>query len=136
MLASSRRMPHTQRDGVYVKPANGLDELKPSLFEVLSEQKLAALLPPPLRYLLAISTHRYPRYLLPVLNSFDEVYALVMLLVERHFLRTYGGSFTENFYGLKRARVLRTKGREIPRARLGASTRSRGGAAQERQCVA
>jgi peroxin-12 len=100
---------------------NGLDELKPSLFEVLSEQQLASLLPPSLRYLLAISTHRYPRYLLPVLNSFDEVYALVMLLVERHFLRTYGGSFTENFYGMKRARVLRTKGGEAMRAQLGAS---------------
>jgi hypothetical protein len=100
---------------------NGIDDLKPSLFEILSEQQLASLLPPSLRYLLAISTHRYPRYLLPVLNSFDEVYALVMLLVERHFLRTYGGSFTENFYGMKRARVLRVKGGEIPRAQLGAS---------------
>lgn len=100
---------------------NGIDDLKPSLFELLSEQQLASLLPPSLRYLLAVSTHRYPRYLLPVLNSFDEVYALVMLLVERHFLRTYGGSFTENFYGLKRARVLRVRGGEIPRAQLGAS---------------
>lgn len=100
---------------------NNLDELKPSLFEVLSEQQLASLLPPSLRYLLAVSTHRYPRYLLPILNSFDEAYALLMLLVERHFLRTYGGSFTENFYGLKRARVLRTKNGEIPRAELGAS---------------
>ncbi|KAL6710262.1 ubiquitin-protein ligase peroxin 12 [Coniothyrium glycines] len=100
---------------------NGVDDLKPSLFELLSEQQLASLLPPSLRYLLAVSTHRYPRYLLPVLNSFDEVYALLMLLVERHFLRTYGGSFTENFYGLKRARVLRVKGGEIPRAQLGAS---------------
>ncbi|KAF2846874.1 MATE efflux family protein [Plenodomus tracheiphilus IPT5] len=100
---------------------NGVDDLKPSLFELLSEQQLASLLPPSLRYLLAISTHRYPRYLLPVLNSFDEVYALLMLLVERHFLRTYGGSFTENFYGLKRARVLRVKGGEIARAQLGAS---------------
>ncbi|KAF2241004.1 hypothetical protein BU26DRAFT_525540 [Trematosphaeria pertusa] len=100
---------------------HGIDDLKPSLFELLSEQQLASLLPPSLRYLLAISTHRYPRYLLPVLNSFDEAYALLTLLVERHFLRTYGGSFTENFYGLKRARVLRVKGGEIPRAQLGAS---------------
>ncbi|RAR12437.1 MATE efflux family protein [Stemphylium lycopersici] len=100
---------------------NGVDDLKPSLFELLSEQQLASLLPPSLRYLLAVSTPRYPRYLLPILNSFDEVYALLMLLVERHFLRTYGGSFTENFYGLKRARVLRVRGGEIPRAQLGAS---------------
>lgn len=44
-----------------------------------------------------------------------------MLIVERHFLRTYGGSFTENFYGMKRERVLRVKGGEIPRAQLGAA---------------
>ncbi|KAL8634988.1 MAG: hypothetical protein Q9228_007479, partial [Teloschistes exilis] len=95
---------------------NGIDEHKPSLFELLSEQQLSALIPPSLRYLLALGTHRRPRYLLRALNSFDELYALLSLLVERHFLRTYGGSFTENFYGLKRERVLRIKGGEAPRA--------------------
>jgi len=45
-----------------------------------------------------------------------------MLAVERHYLKTYGGGFTENFYGLKRERVLRIKGGEAPRARLGAPT--------------
>ncbi|OCK78773.1 hypothetical protein K432DRAFT_331472 [Lepidopterella palustris CBS 459.81] len=99
---------------------NGLDELKPSLFELLSEQQLSSLLPPSLRYLLAVATHRHPRYLLRILNSFDEIYAVLMLLVERHFLLTYGGGFTENFYGLKRECVLRTKGGEVPRAQLGA----------------
>ena len=67
-----------------------------------------------------MATLRNPRYLLRVLNSFDEIYALLMLGVERHFLRTYGGSFTENFYGLKRERVLRIKGGEAPRAQIGA----------------
>ncbi len=41
-----------------------------------------------------------------------------MLLVERHYLLTYGGGFTENFYNLKRERVLRIKGGEVPRAQL------------------
>lgn len=36
-------------------------------------------------------------------------------------MRTYGGGFTENFYGLKRERVLRVRGGEIPRAQLGAA---------------
>lgn len=93
--------------------------------ELLSEQQLSALLPPSLRYLLAVATHRHPRYLLPILNSFDEVYALLSLLVERHFLRTYGGGFTENFYGLKRERVLRVKGGEVHRAQLGAADQVR-----------
>ncbi|KAL2753783.1 hypothetical protein ACRALDRAFT_1082760 [Sodiomyces alcalophilus JCM 7366] len=89
------------------------DDQKPSLFEILSEQQLKALLPPTIRYLLTIVTQRYPRYLLRVLNSFDELYALLMLLVERHYLRTRGGSFTENFYGLKREKALHA---EIPRS--------------------
>ncbi|KAH8803141.1 putative peroxisome biosynthesis protein (PAS10/Peroxin-12) [Xylogone sp. PMI_703] len=94
------------------------DDYKPSLFELLSEQQLSSLLPPSLRYLLAVATHRHPRYLLRILNSFDELYALLMLVVERHYLKTHGGGFTENFYGLKREKALRAG--EIPRANIGA----------------
>lgn len=93
------------------------DDQKPSLFEVLSEQQLNSLLPPTLRYLLTVATHRHPRYLLRALNSFDELYAVLMLVVERHYLRTRGGSFTENFYGLKREKALRG---EVPRASMAA----------------
>lgn len=88
--------------------------------EILAENQLSALLPPSLRYVLAVATHRRPRYLLRALNSFDELYALLALLVERYYLKTYGGGFTEYFYGLKRERVLAIKGGEAPRARLGA----------------
>ncbi len=93
--------------------SGGFDEAKPSLFELLSEQQLSSLLPPTLRYLLTLLTHRYPRHLLRVLNSFDELYALAALVVERHYLRTRAGAFTEHFYGLKRERALAA---EIPRA--------------------
>ncbi|KAJ5811509.1 peroxisome assembly protein Pex12-Penicillium chrysogenum [Penicillium riverlandense] len=107
------------------------DESKPSLFgetehstdlilELLAEQQLSNLIPPSLRYLLAVATHRHPRYLLRILNSYDEVYAVLSLIVERYYLRTFGGSFTENFYSLKRERVLRTENGEIPRAQVGA----------------
>jgi peroxin-12 len=92
------------------------DDQKPSLFELLSEQQLSSLLPPSLRYVLAVATHRHPRYLLRILNSFDELYALLMLLVERHYLLTHGGGFTENFYGLKREKALAAG--EIPRASI------------------
>lgn len=92
---------------------NTFDDQKPSLFELLSEQQLSSLLPPTLRYLLVHATHRSPRYLLPLLNSFDELYALLALLVERHYLLTRAGSFTEHFYGLKREKALAA---ELPRA--------------------
>ena len=97
---------------------NPLDDAKPSLFELLSEQQLAALIPPSLRYVLAISTHRYPRYLLRLLNNYDELYALLSLVVERYYLTHLGGSFTENFYGLKRQRVLSLRNGELPRTTL------------------
>ncbi|ERS98923.1 hypothetical protein HMPREF1624_04116 [Sporothrix schenckii ATCC 58251] len=100
-----------------------VDEQKPSLFELLSEQQLHGLLPPTLRYLLTIATQRYPRYLLRALNSFDELYALAMLVVEHYYLQTMGGTFTEHFYGLKRERVLegglRAASSEVPRAAAG-----------------
>lgn len=41
-----------------------------------------------------------------------------MVFVERHYLSTYGGGFTENFYGLKRERVLSVKGGELRRTQL------------------
>ncbi|KAI5291620.1 ubiquitin-protein ligase peroxin 12 [Ascosphaera aggregata] len=100
---------------------NEIDDQKPSLFEILSENQLSDLIAPSLRYLLAVATHRHPRYLLRALNSFDELYALIGLIVERYYLKTFGGSFTENFYGLKRERVLRTKNGEVLRAQLGAA---------------
>lgn len=99
------------------------DDQKPSLFELLSEQQLSSLLPPSFRYLLAVATHRHPRYLLRILNSFDELYALLMLLIERHYLKTYGGGFTENFYGLKREKALSVG--EIPRAAIGSPSNVR-----------
>ncbi|KAI4209793.1 MAG: hypothetical protein LQ351_007323 [Letrouitia transgressa] len=101
----------------------GFDQHKPSNFgkNILKALgQLSSLIPPSLRYILAVATHRRPRYLLNALNSFDELFALLMLVVERHFLKTYGGSFTENFYGLKRERVLRIKDGEALRAGLGA----------------
>lgn len=96
-----------------------LDDAKPSLFELLSEQQLSSLIPPSLRYILAVLTHRYPRYLLRVLNNYDELYALLSLVVEKYYLENFGGSFTENFYGLKRETILRLRGGELPRTSLG-----------------
>ena len=97
----------------FMSGITGIDECKPSLFELLSETQLRDLLEPSLRYLLAVATQRNPRYLIRILNRYDEVYALLMLLVERHYLARWAGSFTENFYGLKRERVVAAS---IPRA--------------------
>ncbi|KAI7878737.1 Pex12 amino terminal region-domain-containing protein [Mucor mucedo] len=78
------------------------DAYRPSLFELVAQEKLKELLQPAVQYALAIYAQRYPRLLLRVVNNHEEFYAALMLLVERHYLKEWGGSFAENFYGLKR----------------------------------
>ncbi|KLO07495.1 hypothetical protein SCHPADRAFT_945246 [Schizopora paradoxa] len=80
------------------------DPQKPSLFELVAQEQLRDLLQPALKYVLSVFAQRYPRYLLRIVNRHEEFYALLMLFVERHYLRTQSASFAENFYGLKRRR--------------------------------
>lgn len=82
----------------------GGDPLKPSLFELVAQEQLRDLLQPALKYVLSVFAQRYPRYLLRIVNRHEEFYALIMLYVERHYLRKHNASFAENFYGLKRRR--------------------------------
>ncbi|KAG6833841.1 hypothetical protein H0H87_011775 [Tephrocybe sp. NHM501043] len=82
----------------------GTDPLKPSLFELVAQEQLRDLLQPALKYVLAVFAQRYPRYLLRIVNRHEEFYAVIMLFVERYYLRKYNASFSENFYGLKRRR--------------------------------
>ena len=73
--------------------------------------------------ILQVFAQRYPRYLIKIVNRHEEFYALLMVVVERYYLRKYStscqrpvsralvlmqrfpdASFAENFYGLKRRR--------------------------------
>lgn len=80
------------------------DPFHPSFFELAAQSQLSDLIKPALRYVLAVLAQRNPRYLLRFVNKFDEFYALLMLGVEGHYLRVWGSSFAENFYGLRRRR--------------------------------
>ncbi|KAA1465995.1 hypothetical protein DENSPDRAFT_767607 [Dentipellis sp. KUC8613] len=84
--------------------ATGGDPYKPSLFELVAQEQLRDLLQPALKYVLSVFAQRNPRYLLRIVNRHEEFYAILMLFVERYYLRTYNASFSENFYGLKRRR--------------------------------
>ncbi|KAK9721538.1 ubiquitin-protein ligase peroxin 12 [Basidiobolus ranarum] len=81
------------------------DMYRPSLFELVAQDKMRDMLQPAVRYVLTVYAQRYPRYLLRIVNKFEEVFNVVMFFVERHYLRRYGGTFAENFYGLKRTRT-------------------------------
>ncbi|KAF9924854.1 ubiquitin-protein ligase peroxin 12 [Linnemannia zychae] len=85
----------------------GAQQDRPSLFELIAQDKMREMLEPALRYVIAVYAQRYPRYLIRIVNRYEEFYAVLMFFVERHYLREYGASFAENFYGLKRVRTPR-----------------------------
>ncbi|TNY20747.1 cyclin-dependent protein kinase inhibitor [Rhodotorula diobovata] len=86
------------------------DPYRPSIFELAAQDQLRDLLSPVVRYVLSVFAQRHPRYLLRIVNHHDGLFALAMWFVERHYLVTHGGSFTETFYGLKRRKVLGSGG--------------------------
>lgn len=83
----------------------GHDPNRPSLLELIAQEQLRDTLQPAIKYILAVFAQQYPRYLIRIVNRFEEFYALLMLIVERHYLKLHGASFAENFYGLKRRRT-------------------------------
>lgn len=82
--------------------ASQLDSETPTLFELISANQLESLLSPSLRFILVHYTQRYPQYLLRITNKFDEINLVLRSFIEWYFVKYWQGSFTENFYGLKR----------------------------------
>lgn len=100
--------------------ASALDPDTPTLFELFSSRELDALIGPSIRYIVTFYAQRHPRYLLRLATKFDEIYALVFGIVEYYHLKNWNSTFTEKFYGLKRARVLNSGAGSLPRARVAA----------------
>lgn len=98
--------------------ASKLDSETPTLFELISANQLESLLSPSLRYVLVYYAQRYPGYLLRVLNRFDELNLALRLFVEWYFLTYWHGTFTENFYGLKRVRQTPLSGAKYNASKL------------------
>lgn len=88
--------------------ASQLDSDTPTLFELISSSQLEALLLPSLRYILVHYTLKYPRYLIKINSSFDELNLLIRSFIEYYFLNYFQGTFTENFYGIKRVNNTKT----------------------------
>ncbi|KAI8927429.1 Pex12 amino terminal region-domain-containing protein [Entophlyctis helioformis] len=85
--------------------ASAGDAYRPSVFELFAQEHMRDLLAPAFKYVLTVYAQRYPRVFLPI-HRFDKwVFALAMAAVEFQYLKEWGGSFAENFYGLCRAPV-------------------------------
>uniref|UniRef100_A0A8D3B4M6 Peroxisome assembly protein 12 n=1 Tax=Scophthalmus maximus TaxID=52904 RepID=A0A8D3B4M6_SCOMX len=83
---------------------------QPSVFEVLAQESLMAALKPALRHAVKVLAESNPSRFGFLWRRFDELYLLLDLLLQNHFLSHCSASFSENFYGLKRV----TAGRGLP----------------------
>ncbi|CDR45622.1 CYFA0S19e01046g1_1 [Cyberlindnera fabianii] len=75
----------------------------PTLFEIISSDELSSLLSPSLRYIIVNYAQQYPRQLLALALRFDELNLVLRGALEWYFLRKWNATFTDKFYGLKRA---------------------------------
>ncbi|MCL7037318.1 hypothetical protein MKW94_000132 [Papaver nudicaule] len=74
---------------------------RPTFFEMAAAQQLPASLRAALTYSLGVLAVRRP-FLHKVLDYDDEFFALLMMILETHSLRTTDASFSESLYGLRR----------------------------------
>ncbi|XP_031732057.1 peroxisome assembly protein 12 [Anarrhichthys ocellatus] len=75
---------------------------QPSIFEVLAQESLMEAVRPALRHAVKVLAESNPSRFGFLWRSFDELYLLLDVLLQNHFLSHCSASFSENFYGLKR----------------------------------
>jgi len=73
-----------------------------SIFDVFAEDSLRSSLKPAWNYLLKFLTQKYPNYLLDILKYTDEIFYVILFVLEEYNLRNRCASMTEAFYDLKR----------------------------------
>lgn len=75
---------------------------QPSIFEVLAQESLMEAVKPALRHAVKVLAESNPSRYGFLWRCFDELYLLLDVLLQNHFLSHCSASFSENFYGLKR----------------------------------
>ncbi|KAL4660559.1 peroxisome assembly protein 12 [Arapaima gigas] len=89
--------------GAHLTTAAAQVEDRPSIFEVLAQDSLMSALRPALQHAVkVVLAESNPSCCGPLWRWFDEIYTVLHLLLQHHFLSRTSASFSENFYGLKR----------------------------------
>ncbi|RLN96934.1 hypothetical protein BBJ28_00019418 [Nothophytophthora sp. Chile5] len=93
----------TQGFGASDGGASASSPPRPSLFELLMQERMASGFKPAAEYLVHALCESSPQLALALpVRRFEETYALLRYCVERYFLSRYDGLATEKFYGMKR----------------------------------
>ncbi|XP_078081263.1 peroxisome assembly protein 12 [Mustelus asterias] len=75
---------------------------RPSIFEVVAQDTLMSAVRPALQHACKVLAEHNPGRYGFLWSWFDEIYVLLDLLLQRHYMSRTSASFSENFYGLKR----------------------------------
>ncbi|XP_048413188.1 peroxisome assembly protein 12 isoform X1 [Stegostoma tigrinum] len=75
---------------------------RPSIFEVVAQDTLMSAVRPAAQHACKVLAESNPSRYGFLWRWFDEIYVLLDLLLEHHYLSRTSASFSENFYGLKR----------------------------------
>ncbi|KAK7939321.1 hypothetical protein WMY93_002647 [Mugilogobius chulae] len=86
--------------GAHLTSRTALEQ--PSIFEVLAQESLMEAVKPALRHAVKVLAESNPSRYGFLWRCFDELYLLLDVLLQKHFLLHCSASFSENFYGLKR----------------------------------
>uniref|UniRef100_A0A8D0GJB6 Peroxisome assembly protein 12 n=1 Tax=Sphenodon punctatus TaxID=8508 RepID=A0A8D0GJB6_SPHPU len=90
--------------------APSIGDDRPSIFEVVAQDSLMSAVRPALQHVAKVLAESNPGRYGFLWRWFDEIYTLLDLLLQQHYLSRCSASFSENFYGLKRI-ALRDKQR-------------------------
>ncbi|NXQ51855.1 PEX12 protein, partial [Anthoscopus minutus] len=90
---------------------------RPSVFEAVAQDSLMAAVKPALQHLVKVLSESNPARYGFLWHWFDEIYVLLDLLLQQHYLARCSASFSENFYSLKR--ITMGDGKQQPLATSG-----------------
>ncbi|KAI9905449.1 hypothetical protein PsorP6_013938 [Peronosclerospora sorghi] len=80
---------------------------RPSLFELLMQDRMAQSIKPAVDYLVHTLCESYPTLALSLpVRRLDETYAVLRFCIESYFLSRYDSLATEKFYGMKRVMLV------------------------------
>ena len=89
--------------GMFLAHELGNDPHFPSFFEVFMQDRIHQSLKPAVRHVFLVLAERWPQAL-TLLDHFDEVFAVLSLFLERHYLAKNDALLAESLYGFKRSR--------------------------------
>ncbi|XP_063808629.1 peroxisome assembly protein 12 [Pseudophryne corroboree] len=90
--------------GAHITTASPADD-RPSIFEVVAQESLMVAVRPALHHIVKVLAESNPARYGLLWRWFDELYTLLDLLLQQHYLSWASASFSENFYGLKRVAI-------------------------------